>query len=84
MRLAIGLVMGALAAASCGAPEPVGPTLEELAAEKCPRVHIDRLAGDWIIATGNPKTRMRLLETEAGYTAWFIGGFYAKLELQGE
>jgi len=50
---------------------------------KCPHVHMDRLATDWIIATGDPKNRLRILEKENGYTGWLTDGFYVKREYHG-
>ena len=52
--------------------------------DKCPNVHIDKLATDWIISTGDPKNRMRILETDTGYKAWLTDGFFTKREYVGK
>ncbi len=69
----------------CGTPEPAGPTLEEQVAAKCPRVHMDRMAGDWIVATGDPKRRFRVAEEAGATKLWLtdpsVSGF--RLELVG-
>jgi hypothetical protein len=79
--LAFTLAMG------CGSSEPPPKTLEELAAEKCPRVHLDgaKMAGDWLVATGNPKTRFRIRESGGTTTMWYIDPMFSnhKLELIG-
>lgn len=51
--------------------------------DKCPHVHIDKMAADWIVATGDPKNRLRITETERGYTAWLTDGFFVKREYNG-
>ena len=80
-------VMGALlGVVGCdgGTAEPqVDPMAEAQA--KCPKVHIDKLAGDWIAVKGNsgdPKTRLRIVETDEGYEAFYVGGFFTKLALE--
>ena len=73
-----------LACLSCtGTPGDEPQAVATPANEKCPNVHIDKLATDWIIATGDPKNRMRILETETGYTAWLTDGFFTKREYVG-
>jgi hypothetical protein len=44
---------------------------------------MDKLATDWIIATGDPKNRLRIMENEKGYTAWLTDGFFVKREYHG-
>lgn len=70
----LSLPLFALVLTACGAGEPPPPTLEEQAAAKCPKVHLDRLAGDWIVASGDPKTRMRIEQDGADYKAFWVGG----------
>lgn len=70
-------------AAGCGgaAPEP-----EPQVPEKCRHVHVDRLATDWVAVRGaaaDPKTRMRVMEADGGYEAWYIGGFFDRKRLAG-
>lgn len=51
----------ALFLAACGGEEaPPVKTLEELAQEKCPKVHMDHMEGEWVLTTGNPKFRMEI------------------------
>ena len=72
-----------LAFAACGpAPEPA-KTLEQLAAEKCPKIHLDRLAGDWIVLTGDPKTRVRIVEKDGHYEAYYTGLYVSRLAFTG-
>lgn len=81
MRAAGLFTLSALLLGACGGGEADdAPTLEELALQKCPRVHIDRMAGDWLLATGDVKSRMQLHETDAGYTLYYVSGF-SKFEL---
>lgn len=72
-----------LALSACGPTEPPAPTLDELVAQKCPRVHLDKLPGDWIAAGGDPKTRFRVIDNGGKYTVWYVGGLFTKLELEG-
>lgn len=71
----------------CGPGEPPPKSLEELAAEKCPRVSHDaaKMTGDWILAAGNPKTRMRLLRDGDRTLMWYVDPSFSnhKLELVG-
>jgi hypothetical protein len=70
-----------LFAAACSS-EPAAPAAAPVN-EKCPNVHIDKMATDWIVATGDPKNRLRITETEQGYTAWLTDGFFVKREYNG-
>jgi hypothetical protein len=69
-------------ALACGAPEaPSG----EGAATKCPRVHLDKLAGDWVSASGDAKVRFRVVERDGKTLLWLTDPGYSnqKLELLG-
>ncbi|MCO4746026.1 MAG: hypothetical protein KC912_14620 [Proteobacteria bacterium] len=70
---------------ACGASDaPTGPTtMEGAAAEKCPSVHLDRMNIDWISATGDPKTRLRIDKTGDSYTAYWVGGYFHHMKLVG-
>ena len=62
------LTLVALMLAGCSTDNATAPQEAATAANtKCPNVHIDKMATDWIVSTGDPKNRMRILETEAGY-----------------
>lgn len=67
----------------CGEEPKPPPTIDELAAQKCPKINIDKLAGDWIITSGDPKTRLRIFEKDGGYYAHYVPGFFQKFELKG-
>ncbi len=75
-------VLAALLA--CGAPE-AAPEPEDAASAKCPRVHMDKLAGDWILSTGDTKTRFHIEETAGGTVMWIADPSFSnhKLELAG-
>lgn len=75
----------ALACGGASDDAPAPPSLEEQASAKCPRVHMDKMAGDWILATGDPKTRMRVLESGGETLLWYIDPAFSnhKLELVG-
>lgn len=80
----LAIALGAIALAGCpGSGDEEPATLEEQAAQKCPRVHMDRMEGDWVVDTGDVKTRLRILPEGDGYKVWYVGGFFSKLELQG-
>ena len=78
-------VMWAIALAACGSAEaPSGPaTMEEAAAAKCPAVHLDRMNVDWLVATGDPKTRLRIEKRGEDYTAFYVGGYFHHMRLDG-
>lgn len=69
---------------ACG-PADTGPSVEEQVQAKCPRVHMDRLAGDWVSATGDTKTRFRVLEAGGRTVLWLADPAVSnhKLELVG-
>jgi hypothetical protein len=73
--------------AACGSSEPPPKTLEEQAAEKCPRVSHDaaKMAGDWVLGTGSPKTRFRVFQDGDRTVMWYIDPAFSnhKLELVG-
>lgn len=78
-------LLAVLALGCGGAPAPDAAQAPEVP-EKCRNVHVDRLAGDWIAVKGqqaDPKTRVRVLETDGGYEAWFVGGFFQRKRLAG-
>ena len=70
---------------ACGSSEPPPESLEDIAARKCPRVHMDKMTGDWLLSTGNPKTRMRLVVEGDKTLLWYIDPSFSnhKLELVG-
>jgi len=71
--------------AGCEAGE-APKSLEELAAEKCPRVHLDRMEGDWLLFAGKaePKNRMRIEREGDDITLYYVAGVFQKLRLKGE
>jgi hypothetical protein len=74
--------------AACGSNEPAADapkSLEEQAAEKCPRVGMDRLGGAYIAATGNPKTRMWVEKRGAETLLWYTDPAFSnhRLEMVG-
>lgn len=55
------------------------PPEEPEVPEQCKKIHIDRLAGDWVLVKGkraDPKTRLRFEADGAGYRAYYVGGFF--------
>lgn len=75
--LLLGLVMGCGGEADSPAP---------LVEDKCPTVALDNMAGDWLRVDGSKgdKThRFRLMKDKDGYRAWFVNGFFKKIEMQG-
>ena len=78
-----------------GCPEtdtqPEAPT-EDPRLEKCPKIHMDRMAGQWIKVNGKAADhtyRFELMADGAGesvqkYTMWYTGGGFTKRVLQGE
>lgn len=69
---------------ACGG-EPPAASVADQAASKCPRVHLDKLAGDWVLATGDTKTRFRVVEQGGRTLLWYVDPAYSaqKLELVG-
>ena len=52
-----------------------GQNTETLAAEKCPKVHLDRLAGDWVMvqgATADGKTRLRIVQQGDTWKGFYV------------
>lgn len=74
-----------LACGETGPAEPAPKSLEEQAAEKCPRVHLDKLAGDWVLGTGDVKTRMRVVDQGGETLLWYTDPAFSnhRLELVG-
>lgn len=75
-------LLGALLA--CGGAD-TGPSVEEQVQSKCPRVHMDKLAGDWVSATGDTKVRFRVVEDGERTLLWLSDPSFSnhKLELVG-
>lgn len=67
---------------ACG---PSAPPPDDGASSKCPRVHLDKLAGDWVSASGDVKVRFRVLERDGKTLLWLADPGYSnqKLELVG-
>ncbi len=65
---------------------PKPKTMEELAAEKCPRVHIDKMAGNWVLETGDPKTRFQIVERGGETILWITDVSFSnhRIELTGK
>ncbi|MCB9664600.1 MAG: hypothetical protein H6732_10850 [Alphaproteobacteria bacterium] len=80
MRLVLPLLL-----LGCGGTEEAAPGLEAQAAAKCPRVHLDRLPGDWVVATGDPERRFRVVQEGTETLLWFVDPGFSnhKLELVG-
>ena len=81
------LTLGAWLIGCGGEPaEPVAETKNEIP-EKCKAVHVDRLAGDWVLARGpqaDVATRLRVFDDgNGGYTGWYTGGAFTKVEMRG-
>ena len=85
MRLIVPILVVAALTACAGGDG--AKSSEELAAEKCPKVHVDRMAGDWVLVQGasaDGKTRLRLEASGDGYKAFYVGGFFTHLALDVE
>jgi len=82
MRLVAPLIALVILTA-CPEPAPQMDPLEAAAAKKCPTVHLDRLAADWIVASGDVKTRLRIQADGDGYTAFYTGGLFNPMTLKG-
>ena len=78
MRGGSSSVLGVFVCLAVGcATEP--PPVEPEVPEQCKKIHIDRLAGDWVLVKGkraDPKTRLRLESDGDGYRAYYVGGFF--------
>ncbi len=80
----------ALLPALAGCPEsdtaPAEPT-EDPRLEKCPKIHMDRMAGQWIKVNGKAAdhtVRFELNAEDGGYGMWYTGGGFSKRVLEGE
>lgn len=75
----------ALALLACGTPESAPQTTADLAAEKCPRIGMDRLGGDYIVATGQPERRFRITSSGSDVLMWLTDPTVSnhRLELVG-
>jgi hypothetical protein len=74
-----------VALVACGGEEGA-QTLEEQAAAKCPKVHLDKMAGDWLQVTSGtmePGTRARFTPTGQAYEMLLVNGGFTKHRLQG-
>jgi hypothetical protein len=80
------LLVSVVCLVACGGGESAsGPTsMEEAAAAKCPAVHLDRMNVDWITAAGDPKTRLRIEKEGDRYTAFWVGGYFHHMRLDGK
>jgi hypothetical protein len=81
----IGWVAMVLLVGCGGATAPEEPA--NVVPDKCQKIHVDRLAGDWIQTKGqaaNHRVRMRVMEKGDGYEGWYIGGFFPKRRMKGE
>ncbi len=85
MRL-MTVIAAAFVATACtgGDTGPAIDPLEAAAAEKCPQVHLDRMDTDWVIESGDPKTRLRITKDGDAYKAYYVGGMFQAVELVGE
>jgi hypothetical protein len=75
-----------LALGGCGAAAPEKPKEPEVP-ERCRGVHIDRLAGDWVLVKGttaDPLTRVHVFEDGDGYGAWYTEGAFTKVTMKGK
>jgi hypothetical protein len=86
MTRSLFFVLGAtalLTACQTEAPPPPEPEVPE----QCKKIHIDKLAGDWVLVKGSsadPKTRMRIMEDGDGYKAWYVDGFFGHHDMDVE
>ncbi|MCB9681637.1 MAG: hypothetical protein H6733_09220 [Alphaproteobacteria bacterium] len=69
---------------ACGGSAPE-PAPAEQVNDKCPRVGMDAMAGDWVLATGDVKTRFRVLQRGGDTVLWYVDPSFSnhKLELVG-
>jgi hypothetical protein len=86
----------AMVLAACSSQTHDAPTTDdaelEAAAEgdvpvQCKNVHLDHLDTDWTSVNGttaNPKIRLRVMKTDAGYEALFVDGSFTRRELAGK
>lgn len=78
---------------ACGDAEPQeAASTEDPRLAKCPKIHLDRMAGQWIHVNGkaaDPGHRFELIAgastgSEVGtYEMWYVGGGFTKLEMDG-
>lgn len=82
-RSLMSLIAASLALAACNTEPP--PPEEPEVPEQCKKIHIDKLAGDWVRVKGNsadPKVRMRVEDDGAGsYRIWYVDGFFGHHEM---
>ncbi len=83
-RLTVVLAAAMVALTACSEPPP--PPEPEIP-EKCKKIHIDRLAGDWTLVRGNaakPEFRMRIQDAAGSYKVWFVNDAFEHLDLEVE
>src|SRR5688500_9944739 len=80
IALVLGVLVGGCATEAEAPKEPEVP-------ERCRGVHLDRLAGDWLLVRGTTAdhtTRLRVLDDGAGgYTGWYTAGAFTKVTMKG-
>lgn len=75
---------------ACGGESTEGPsgpkTLDEAAAAKCPRILLDKIEGDYLFGSGNPKTRFRVNKRGSETILWYLDPTYSnhRIELVGK
>jgi len=72
-------VMGLMA---CGGEEAAAPAAED----PCPEISADGYANDWIKVAGstaNHNYRIRIFEDAGAWKAWYVGGFFTKMHMDG-
>lgn len=82
----VGLLVWMISLAGCGTPAPEEPK-EAVVPERCRGVHLDRLAGDWVLVKGTtaePLTRVRIYDEGDGYGAWYTAGGFTKVTMKGK
>ena len=78
------MILSLFAFLGCEPAEPPPPPPVE---DKCPEVSFDGMAIDWIHVKGNTGDhthRMRIFKEEGEWRAWYVGGFFKKVELIGQ
>jgi len=67
----------------CGGGEPAAPPP---AADKCPHISLEGLAGDWLQVKGQAADhthRFRIMKRGERWSAWYVGGFFKKVQMEG-
>ena len=67
----------------CGGGEPTAtPPVED----KCAHISMAGLPGDWLLVKGSAAdhtNRFRILKDGDAWSAWYVGGFFKKVEMEG-